>query len=98
MGLLARIDRAALANYCLWWGTLVECQRILKREGLTAMTQSGYLQQRPEVAIAQKAAGLCKAFLVEFGLTPASRTRVAVPEQKPVDEFSAFLAAKAVNE
>lgn len=97
MGLLARIDRAALANYCVWWATLVECQRILKREGLTVQTQSGYLQQRPEVAIGQKAASLCKGFLVEFGLTPASRSRIAVPEAEKRDEFTEYLR-KVANE
>ena len=34
----------------------------------------------------------------KFGLNPSDRSRISMPEAKPVDEFSAFLAAKAVNE
>jgi P27 family predicted phage terminase small subunit len=96
--LLAMVDRAALANYCQWWARYVEAEKILSAQGLTILCPSGYMQQRPEVAIAQKAAQLMKAFLVEFGLTPASRSRVSVPEPKQEDEFSKFLRAKVVGE
>lgn len=99
MGLLAKADRAALANYCLWWSILVDAVRILKRDGLTfKMENTGYIQQRPEVAIAQKAAMLCKGFLTEFGLTPASRSRIAVPAREKADPLMEYLASPRVTE
>ena len=97
MGLLARADRAALSNYCEWWARWVQAERALKECGLTFTTQNGYVQQRPEVAIAQKAAAICKSFLTEFGLTPASRSRVVVPERAPQDPFSEYLAESKVT-
>lgn len=96
--LLAVVDRAALVNYCQWWARYVEAEKILSAQGLTILCPSGYMQQRPEVAIAQKAAQIMKAFLIEFGLTPASRSRIAVPEEQKEDEFSKFLRAKVADE
>lgn len=98
MGLLTTADRAALANYCEWWARWVQAEKALKEHGLTFTTPNGYVQQRPEVAIAQKAAAICKSFLTEFGLTPASRSRIAVPEKKPADPFAEFLASRPVTE
>ena len=100
LGLLSEIDRAALAQYCQWWARWVEAERILDREGLTFFTPKGYVQQRPEVAIAQKASDRCRQFAAEFGLTPARRSSIAVPNKPEAeDEFSRFLRqSKAVNE
>lgn len=98
MGLLAKADRAALANYCLWWSVLVDAVRVLKEQGMTFKMPTGYVQQRPEVAIAQKAAMLCKGFLTEFGLTPASRSRIVVPAREHVDPLMEYLASPRVTE
>jgi P27 family predicted phage terminase small subunit len=92
LGLLARVDRAALAQYCQWWARWVESERILARQGLTFETPNGYVQQRPEVAIAQKASDRCRMFLEEFGLSPARRASMQAPKAKQgEDEFAAFL-------
>ncbi len=44
-----------------------------------------YIQQYPQVAIAQKYMALVRSFGAEFGLSPASRTRIHVDtkEQDP---------------
>ena len=91
LGLLAAIDRAALAGYCQWWARWVEAERALGLWGLTFTTPNGYIQQRPEVAIAQKASDRCRQFCSEFGLTPSSRTRLRVPDKAPADPFEEFL-------
>ena len=54
LGLLTIVDRGALTGYCQAWGRAVEAEAILKAEGLTFTTPNGYVQQRPEVSIAQK--------------------------------------------
>jgi P27 family predicted phage terminase small subunit len=53
-------------------------------------TTNGYAVPSPAVAISQKAAQIMKSFLTEFGLTPASRSRVHLPEPKR-DEVADFL-------
>lgn len=91
LGLLTRIDRAALASYCQWWARWVQAERCLDKLGLTFETPNGYVQQRPEVAIAQKASDRCRQFAQEFGLTPASRSRISVSEPTVEGPFDAFM-------
>lgn len=82
LGLLTTVDMAALASYCTLYSTIVQCERVIQAEGFTALVgEKGYLQQRPEVAIRQKAILAIKAFCAEFGLTPSSRGRMTVPEK-----------------
>lgn len=44
--------------------------------GLFVKTPNGYPVQSPWLAVSNKAMELCRAFLAEFGMSPASRTRV----------------------
>lgn len=81
LGLLTLIDRAALAGYCQAYARWQQAERILTKEGLTFVGDNGDIKQRPEVAIAQKSLQQVKAFCQEFGLTPASRTRISAPKQ-----------------
>ena len=61
--------------------------------GLTYTTEGDngpMIKARPEVGIADAAARRAFRILADFGLTPSSRTRVAVPpstEPNPFDEF-----------
>lgn len=82
LGLITNIDGEAFAAACQCWKTFVDCQKILKKEGLTYIytnTQGAENEvARPQVAIGQKALDQFKGFCVEFGLTPSSRTRIEV--------------------
>lgn len=90
LGLLTKVDGAALAGYCQSWADYVETTRFLKKHGRTFETPNGYVQQRPEVSIAQKSLQLVKAFCAEFGLTPSSRGRLSLPGEKD-DDFDGLL-------
>ena len=58
-------------------------ERDIAENGETQFSKrSGLESARPQVAIRDKALSTMKAYLVEFGLTPSSRTRVSVPEKK----------------
>jgi P27 family predicted phage terminase small subunit len=94
LGLLTKVDRAALVNYCQWWARWVEAEKILTEHGLTFETPNGYVQQRPEVAIAQKAASILGAYLTRFGLSPSDRARLTLPEKPAADPFAEFLSRK----
>ncbi len=80
--LLSEIDRAALAAYCTNWEMYVEADKIIRKEGMTCITPKGHVQQRAEIGIRNRAMLQMKAFLSEFGMTPASRTRISVPEER----------------
>lgn len=87
MGVLTVIDRAALAAYCQAWARWVEAEEKLKETPVLFKTPSGYIQQSPWLAIANKQLELMGRYMIELGLTPASRSRVtAVPMTQPPPE------------
>ena len=75
-GVLTTFDRAALAAYCQAWGRWVEAEERLRETPPLVKTPSGYVQQSPWLAIANKQLELMGRYMVELGLTPAARSRV----------------------
>ena len=91
LGLLAEMDRAALAAYCQAYATWWKMEKDIAEEGETQFNvRSGLESARPQVAIRDKALDTMRRYLVEFGLTPSARSRVSVPEQ-PKPKGNAFL-------
>jgi P27 family predicted phage terminase small subunit len=76
LGLLTVVDRAALAAYCSAWGRWVEAEEHLLIESMVFKAPSGYPVISPWWSIANKAMEQMHRFLTEFGLSPASRTRI----------------------
>ena len=90
MGVLTPIDRAALAAYCQCYAKWVEAEAKLKETPPLLKTPSGYIQQSPWVAIANKQLELMGRYMTELGMTPASRSRVTTGDprmQIPAIEF-----------
>jgi P27 family predicted phage terminase small subunit len=83
LGLLTRIDRVALAAYCQAYGRWVEAEQHLTKEGLTTKAQSGYEQPSPWLPIANKALEQVRAVGAEFGIGPASRSKVSLTATPP---------------
>lgn len=81
-GLLAEIDRAALAAYCQAWSRWVGAEVLLKKHGMIVKSPNGHFIQSPVLPIANKAMEQMKAFLTEFGMTPSSRARLNAPPAK----------------
>ena len=78
IGLLTMIDRAALAAYCQAYGRWVEAERKLTETPPLLKTPAGYVQLSPWLTIANKERELMARFMVELGLTPSSRSRLAI--------------------
>ncbi len=93
LGLLTPLDRAAFTCYCQSYAHWVKAQRALREHGMMYVTASGRVRERPEVAIAESSLKLMRAFAVEFGLTPNSRSRFSLPEPltEEDDEFARWL-------
>ena len=85
LGVLTEIDAAAFAGYCQAYARWKEAEEFLSKHGTIFKTPSGYIQQVPQVSIAQTYLKVMKDFCSEFGLTPAARTRIRVD----VEETSA---------
>ncbi len=88
-GLLTELDGAALTAYCLAWGRLVDAEQKLREFGHVIKAPSGYLVPSPYLAIANKAQEQMVRILVEFGMTPASRSRIHVAGEVRNSEKSA---------
>lgn len=95
-GLLTHLDGAALALYCEACGLWVEAKQKVAETSLVVTTEKGNVIQNPYVGIANKAAKQMLEILVEFGMTPSSRTRVtAVKEPDAGDSKSRYFAQTA---
>ena len=87
-GLMTKLDSAALAGYCQAWERWVNAEVDLRKTGVIVKAPSGYAIQSPYLAIASKAMDQMHKFLVEFGMTPASRARAqATPTGKDSNPF-----------
>lgn len=91
LGLLTRIDAAAMAAYCDCFGRWREASEGLQEHGMVKEAKTGYLQQTPYVSIINSALRDMKSFLVEFGMTPSSRTRIVVDKPDEGDDFGDLL-------
>ena len=78
IGVLTQVDAAAFAGYCQAYARWKEAEEFLSKHGTIFKTPSGYIQQVPQVSIAQTYLKIMKDFCSEFGLTPSSRTRISV--------------------
>ncbi len=81
MNVLTRIDGNALARYCRLWSRWRKAEAFLDQHGemYPLKHENGqvkYMQPWPQVAIASKLAQQLTRLEQEFGMTPASRTRI----------------------
>lgn len=78
IGILTQVDATAFAGYCQAYARWREAEEFLSKHGTIFKTPSGYIQQVPQVSIAQTYLKIMKDFCSEFGLTPAARSRISV--------------------
>lgn len=79
LGLLTNLDRAALAAYCGSYSLWAEAMEAIQKYGAMIKSPTGYPVQSPYVSIANRQAEIMMRIASEFGFTPASRGRIAMP-------------------
>jgi len=95
LGLLSRLDRAALAAYCQVWSRWVRAEEALAKTG--ELTMAGdTIAINPYLHVANRALREMHSFLSEFGMTPAARTRIKAQPAAGEDALAAFLGAAAI--
>jgi P27 family predicted phage terminase small subunit len=95
MGLLSAADRSALAAYCTVYSRWVHAEGQVRKFGaIVKSPEKGFPMKSPYLSVADQAMEAMRKFMVEFGLTPSSRSRIRVPDSARVaDELEAFLEA-----
>ena len=93
MGVLTEVDMAAFAGYCQAYARWKEAEEFISQHGTIVKTPSGYWQQVPQVSIAQTYLKVMNRFAEQFGLTPASRSRIIADNgtHGGADEMEALL-------
>lgn len=95
LGLLTRLDRAALAAYCQSYAKWKRAEEFIRKYGTTYRMvktdedgkQYVYSQQHAEVGIANQCLKQIRAFCSEFGLTPSARARLELPTEQTQNDF-----------
>ncbi len=82
-GLVTEIDGGALALYCQAWARWVEAEQQLARYGTVIKSPNGYPIPSPYLPIANRAMEQMARLLVEFGMSPSSRSRVTPAAPQP---------------
>ena len=90
MGVLSNIDRSALSAYCDYYSRWVQASIEMGDEPLTITTFHGNVIQNPLLGIQNTAKDQMRKFLIEFGMTPASRSKVSVKKKDPGKKKSPF--------
>jgi P27 family predicted phage terminase small subunit len=91
LGLVSKIDMAALAVYCQAYGRYVQAEMKLKElgdAGLIESTPSGYKQIGVWLQISNRAVDQMRQFLQEFGMSPSARRGLVATPQVQADMFS----------
>lgn len=96
-GVYKKIDRTALVTYCQIYQRHTDAEANLKKTGLI-VSQNGQYFRNPYLRVVEDSIALLRSFLADFGMTPASRTRLQVSEGTPVvNEFDEFLSRGKSN-
>lgn len=91
VGLLTELDEGVLARYCTEWCIWQAARKKVNRHGVLIETSNGNIVQNPAVGVMHTADKILRSVEAEFGMTPASRSRVKVEtgsvELDPLDLF-----------
>ena len=85
MGMLTHLDMMAFAGYCQAYARWKGAEEFITQHGDMVRTPNGYLQQVPQVSIAQTYLKIMNKFAEQFGLTPSSRSRIIASDGGPAD-------------
>jgi P27 family predicted phage terminase small subunit len=100
LGVITVIDGDALAVYCETWSHWKRTVIFLQKNGdvytvKDAENKVKYVAQLPQVAIARNLLAALNRYQQEFGLTPASRSRLVIGEEDSSSGIAEFLGFSA---
>lgn len=90
LGLLTEVDRAPFMAYCHSYAMYAKAVKEINAKGLMVKGYRGPKVKNPAISIANKHVEIMIKLASEFGMTPASRTKISIPE-KPNQSVMASL-------
>ena len=91
VGLIAKLDRAIIAAYCMAWSRWIECERMLETTGLIVKAPNGYPMYSPYLSASNKALDQVRQLSEQIGLSGSSRSRIKASdpagESDPAEDF-----------
>lgn len=96
LGVVKETDAEILSLYCQTYSRWRAAEAAIAEDGLAMMTPTGY-RLHPCYSVSRDAALMMKSLLLEFGGSPASRTKVSVekpPEESGLAKFRKDTAAR----
>ena len=99
IGVIKTSDVGSMLALCLEYGTMLEAYDLIAAQGLMVevpiySAKGDHVRDEWQVNPARKVASDAfknyKSMCIEFGLTPVSRMKLTMPEQKTADEFEEF--------
>jgi P27 family predicted phage terminase small subunit len=103
LGVLSRIDGKALAAYCHAFDRWMQAEKEVKRYGIVVKEPvllqgepTGFVRHKknPAVTVSETAMKLMKSFLIEFGMTPAARSRIRIEKPSSEDPQESYVRRK----
>jgi P27 family predicted phage terminase small subunit len=92
-------DRTALAAYAQQYQRWIDAEDMIRKSGILIKSPNGFLMQNPCLPIANTALKNMQRLMSEFGLTPASRTRIsAEPDDSQPKSLAEQLFELAKND
>jgi len=88
VGVLSRIDGAALECLCTLWARAREADELIETEGMIIQTPFGP-KKHPALIISDKSWAQFRQYAIEFGITPVARMRMRGAGKEPTDTAAA---------
>lgn len=96
LNLLTKIDDATLHGACLNYARALQAGVLVRKQGLTIVTDKGFIIQHPAVSIERNSWASWLRFATQFGLTPSARSSIHIkPDAPPSDSTADFLFGKS---
>ncbi len=89
-GLATSVDRSGLMGYCQLYSRWRQIEDAIKADGLIVLRPGKIATLHPLAREAGMVLDKLRQYLAEFGMTPASRSRIKVDAPKPKSKVESF--------
>jgi P27 family predicted phage terminase small subunit len=92
MGLLTSADHALLEAYCVTYARWLDAEAKVREFGMIVKSPNkGFPMSSPYLHVANGAMEQLRKLAVEFGLSPSSRSRIRIGDERSISELDDFL-------